>query len=431
MLYNTLELCFRTSKIAFKDAETLLENLQTLSPPIKERRSSVHTRSKRSIPPVVMLFLAAAMLVLSLMRMDNPANAEGASASQTPLGASLPFHRYVVFVASDSAPECSQVQVQSASIVAADQVSVSQIAKDQLVADQLIADGKNVGIGMVIGRNQDWVTAWSEVYGSTQVQAAAHALTGCETSTPVPSATPSPRAIFSSTVTPTVTGTLTVTPSPTATKTGTVNPSPSPSATPTGTVSPSATSTSTGTATATATSTSTGTATATATSTSTSVPSVSPSPTPTRTSTPTPTQTPTNTPTPPPVSCTSTPGTTYTATNGDSLTIGYSVFCPGDVVPFDLTTPDVATGATIKLTMDMTEYPRNAANPAPMSQAPACPTSGKCWHFSFTALASAPCEGNASCLPGQMAPDTTKTHFVISMQITTSAGGRPFTVVVR
>lgn len=430
MLYNTLELCFRTSKIAFKDAETLLENLQTLSQPIKERRSSVHTRSRRSIPPVVMLFLAAAMLVLSLVRMDNPAIAEGASASQTPPSATMSHRLTIPFVASDSTPECSQVQAQSASIVAADQVSVSAMAQDPLVADQLVADGNNVGVGMVIGLNRDWVAAWSEVYASTQVQVAPYALTGCETSTPMPSATPSPRAIFSRTVTPTATGIVTITPTQTATKTGTVAPSPSPSTTSTGTVFPSATATQTGTATATATSTST------------SVPGVSPSPTPTKTSTPTPTQsavtpspspsaTPTNTPTPPPVSCTSTPGTTYTATNGDSLTIGYSVICPGDVVPFDLTTPDVATGVTIKLTMDMTEYPRNAAIPAPMSQAPACPTSGKCWHFSFTALASAPCEGNANCLPGQMAPDTTKTHFVISIQITTSPGGRQFTVVVR
>jgi len=382
-----------------------------------------------SILPIVLFFTGLTAIVFAFIRTDGPVSAEAPSASQASLGASLPYHRYVVFVASDSAPECSQVQEQSASIVAASQVLINEIVKDPLVVDQLVADGKNVGIGMVIGLNEDWVTAWEEVYGSTQVQAAAQALTGCATVTPTPSTTPTPSSTATATVTATTTGTVTATPSLTATKTATTIPSPSPSVTTTGTVSPSVTTTSTGTATSTATSTST-------------VPGASPSPTPTKTSTPTPTQpgttpspspspTPTNTPTPPPVSCTSTPGTTYTATNGDSVTIGKSVFCPGDVVPFDLTIPDVATGATIKLTMDMTEYPRNAANPAPMTSAPGCPATGKCWHFSFTALASAPCEGSASCLPGQMAPDTTKAHFVISMQITTSAGGRPFTVVVR
>ncbi len=402
---------------------------------------------KRSIPSIVMLAFAAAMIVLSLIRVDDPANAEGSSQNQAPFGTSLPYHRVVPFVASDSAPGCIQVQAQSMSILAADQVWISTIVQDPAVADQLVKDGKNVGVGMVVGLNEDWVTAWTEVYEGAQAQSAAAALTGCETVTPTATATRSTR-------------TATSTPSTTSTVTGTATPSPSPTATPSGTVSPSATATSTGTATSTATSTgtvtatSTGTATSTATSTGTAtatstvtpVPSATPSPTPTKISTPTPTQpgvspspspspsptvTPTNTPTPPPVSCTSTPGTTYTATNGDSVTIGYSVFCPGDVELFDLTTPDVATGVTIKLTMDMTEFPRNAANPAPMTSAPGCPVSGKCWHFSFTALASAPCEGNANCLPGQTAPDTTKAHFVISMQITTGSGSRPFTVVVR
>lgn len=361
-----------------------------------------------------MLSFALVMLVLTLVRVDDPASAEGPSGSQASLGASLPYHRYAAFVAADSASGCTQVQAQSASIIAADQVSVSAIAQDPLVADQLVADGKNVGIGMVVGLNEDWVTAWSKVYGSTQVQAVAAALTGCATPTPAPTTTtPTPSSTATGTLTPTATGTGTATPSQTATKTGTAVPSPSPSATSTGTVPPSATATSTGTATATSTSTST------------PVPGVSPSPTQTKTSTPTPSPspsaTPTSTPTPPPVSCTHTPGTTFTASNGDSLTVTYLILCPPDVEHFDLETPDVVAGATILITMDRSEYPRNG-NPTQMTQDTSCATAGKCWDFVFTAQPDAPCAQDPACTAAPV-PDTTKKRFNVDILITTLTGG--------
>jgi hypothetical protein len=61
--------------------------------------------------------------------------------------------------------------------------------------------------------------------------------------------------------------------------------------------------------------------------------------------------------------------------------------------------------------MDKTTFP-SLAVVAPMT------FNGTAWVFGFTARISAPCEGNASCLPGQMAPDSTLVHFAIDFFVT-------------
>ena len=387
-------------------------------------------RSKRSIPSIVMLFFALAMIALALVQADDSVSAEGSSGSQASLGASMPNHRYVVGLAADSATGCSQVQAQSESIVASDLVSVSAIALDPKVIDQLIADGKNAGtVELIVGTVDDWVTAWREVYGSAQVQAAAQALTGCTTATTSP--------------TPTSTGTTT--PTSTVTQTATSTPSVSPTATSTGTVTPTPTSTLTTTATATK----TGTTIPTSTSTATSVPGVTLTPTPSPTvqasltptptqpgvspspspsPSPTPTSTPTSTPTPTPDPCTHTEGTTWVASNGDALTLTFTTFCAGDTENFNLVLHDVATSVGINFTMDRSQIPRGA-NPeyTPMTQDPSCPTAGKCWKFVFVAQSNAPCEESFSCT-GAPVPDTTKQRFNINMLITTSSGTRTFSI---
>ncbi len=127
-----------------------------------------------------------------------------------------------------------------------------------------------------------------------------------DTSTPLPSDTPTLTPSLTPSDTPTVTAspTLTETPSPTAspTLTVTLTPSPTPSDTPTFTLTPSETPTATSTATATLTATLTETPTATASFTPTVTPSLTASPTPTYTLTAsaTPSPTPSDTPTPTP-----------------------------------------------------------------------------------------------------------------------------------
>ena len=379
--------------------------------------------SLKSILPGTLLFvLAVAMLGASLMSVGNSVRAGGS----TPLGACLSYHRYVPGIAGDSAS--GNVQAQTAARTGGQSVGIA-IVGDPVVVAQLIKDGKNVGSDVVVGRNEDWLKAWNEVYGSSQ-----EPVTAQENPPGCPSVTPSPTSTQTATASATSTGTITATPINSATPTGT------PSPTPTGTSSPTVTPTATG----------TGAPTATPTSTPTSVPGASPSPTPSPTATPinsvtptatpsptpspsaTPSPTPSATPTQPTFQCTSTPGTTVTSTNGDELVVTYITFCPGDTETFSLRLPDQATGVTITFNMDRTIFPRNSAAPVAMTKDPTCGIQGcNHWTFSFTALASAPCDRDPSCVSGEMSPDSTKNYFKIYMQVTTASGSRVFFSALR
>ena len=371
---------------------------------------------------VAILLLAtlpgAAMFLTALAETDFSNDIDAFADSSNlgePLGSCLPFKVRVAEVARDTG---SATQAQTAAQAAELSIDLTIVTDPRVIA-QLIKDGNNIGWSgdNVVGRNTDWIRAWNEVYSNQQALVADATTPSCVTPTPssTPTVTPTGTATSTATTTPvgsaTATSSATSSTTPIATATATPSPTPIVGASPTPTVQ------------------------ATPTNTPSPTPTQSPTPGSTQSPTPSPTASPTNTPsasatptpTQPAFQCTNTAGTTVTSTDGDQLTVTYIIFCPGDTENFSLVLHDQATNVTIKFLMDLTQMPRKDADPAPMSKSSSCggSTCDK-WTFSFTALASADCEGHTECAPNQKVPDSTIHTFKVWIYITTATGTRTF-----